>query len=103
MLSGGSESIAEEESNESRMYFAPSAEEVARRAYFSFVNQGSIPGQDVQHWLEAESELLAERNLTRVHGFHHDQSQSRIHRQPPEEESIFESVDDYSRGSAQNV
>ncbi len=49
---------------------APSADEVARRAYFSYVNQGSLPGHDVQHWLEAEAHLLAERNLTRVHGFH---------------------------------
>jgi hypothetical protein len=24
----------------------------------------------VQHWLAAEAELIAERNLTRVHGFH---------------------------------
>ena len=50
--------------------FAPSPDEVARRAYFTFVNQGSRPGQDVQHWLEAEKQLLEERNLTRTHGFH---------------------------------
>ena len=50
--------------------FVPSPDEVARRAYFSYVNQGSRPGHDVQHWLEAEADLLAERNLTRVHGFH---------------------------------
>lgn len=50
--------------------FAPSADEVARRAYFSYVNQGSLPGHEVQHWLEAEAQLLEERNLTRVHGFH---------------------------------
>ena len=50
--------------------FAPSPDEVARRAYFSYENQGSLPGHDVQHWLEAEAELLAERKLTRVHGFH---------------------------------
>ena len=50
--------------------FVPSPDEVARRAYFSYVNQGSRPGHDVQHWLEAEAHLLAERNLTRVHGFH---------------------------------
>ncbi len=49
-----------------------SADEVARRAYFSYVNQDSPSGRDVQHWLEAEAELIAERNLTRVHGFHHD-------------------------------
>ena len=51
--------------------FAPSADEVARRAYFSYVNHGSQPGHDVQHWLVAEAELLAERNITRVHGSHH--------------------------------
>jgi len=50
--------------------FAPSPDEVARRAYFTYVNQGSLPGHDVQHWLEAESQLLAERDLTRTHGFH---------------------------------
>ena len=49
---------------------APSPDEVARRAYFSYVNQGSQPGRDVQHWLAAEAELIAERNLTRTHGFH---------------------------------
>jgi hypothetical protein len=50
--------------------FAPSADEVARRAYFNYQNQGSVPGHEVQHWLVAEAELIAERNLTRVHGFH---------------------------------
>jgi hypothetical protein len=50
--------------------FAPSPDEVARRAYFSYVNEGSQPGHDVQHWLEAEAHLLAERDRTRVHGFH---------------------------------
>lgn len=51
--------------------FAPSSDEVARRAYFSYVNQGSRPGHEVQHWLEAEAHLLAERERTRTHGFHH--------------------------------
>jgi hypothetical protein len=50
--------------------FAPSPDEVARRAYFSYENEGSLPGRDVQHWLKAEAELIADRNLTRVHGFH---------------------------------
>jgi hypothetical protein len=50
--------------------FVPSPDEVARRAYFSYVNQGSSQGHEVQHWLEAEAQLLAERNRTRVHGFH---------------------------------
>ena len=51
--------------------FAPPPDEVARKAYFSYVNQGSLPGHEVQHWLEAEAQLLAERDLTRVHGFYH--------------------------------
>jgi len=56
--------------NQSNIDFVPSPDEVARRAYFTYVNQGSPPGRDVQHWLDAEAELIAERNLTRVHGFH---------------------------------
>jgi hypothetical protein len=47
-----------------------SSDEVARKAYFTYVNQGSQPGHEVQHWLAAEAELIAERNLTRTHGFH---------------------------------
>ena len=56
--------------NRNEIDFAPSADEVARRAYFSYVNQGSLQGHEVQHWLAAQAELIAERNLTRVHGFH---------------------------------
>ena len=57
-------------SNQNEINFAPSPDEVARRAYFSYENQGSQPGHEVQHWLKAEADLIAERNLTRVHGFH---------------------------------
>jgi hypothetical protein len=56
--------------NQNEIDFAPSPDEVARKAYFSYVNEGSLPGHEVQHWLEAEAELIAEHNLTRVHGFH---------------------------------
>jgi hypothetical protein len=49
---------------------APSPDEVARRAYFTYVNQDSRPGHEVEHWLKAEVELIAERKLTREHGFH---------------------------------
>jgi hypothetical protein len=59
-----------EDFNHNEFDCAPSADEVARKAYFSYVNQGSPQGCAVQHWLEAEAELLAERNLTRLHGFH---------------------------------
>jgi hypothetical protein len=50
--------------------YVPASDEVARKAYFTYENEGSKPGRDVQHWLAAEAELIAERNLTRVHGFH---------------------------------
>jgi len=50
--------------------FTPAPDEVARRAYFAYENQGSLPGHEVQHWLKAEAELIAERSRTRVHGFH---------------------------------
>jgi hypothetical protein len=55
---------------QSAIGFVPSPDEVARRAYLNYVNQGAQPGHDVQHWLAAEAQLIAERNLTRVHGFH---------------------------------
>ena len=67
---GAARSAATGKINQSAIDFAPSPDEVARRAYFIYENQGSLPGQDVQHWLAAEAELIAGRNLTRVHGFH---------------------------------
>jgi len=56
--------------NKNETGFLPSTDEVARRAYFSYVNEDSLPGREVQHWLEAEAQLIEERNLSRVHGFH---------------------------------
>jgi len=56
--------------NPNEINFTPSPDEVARRAYFAYENQGSLPGHEVQHWLAAEAELIAERARTRVHGFH---------------------------------
>jgi hypothetical protein len=32
-------------------------DEVARRAYSIYQNQGCMPGNDLQHWLEAEVEV----------------------------------------------
>jgi len=68
--SAASQSAAVAESNKNEINFAPSPDEVARKAYFSYVNQGSSQGHEVQHWLEAESQLISKRNLTRAHGFH---------------------------------
>ena len=58
------------DANQQAIDFTPSPDEVARRAYFSYVNTGSLPGHEVQHWLKAEADLIAERKLTRTHGFH---------------------------------
>ena len=69
-LAGGSRLTAAEHLKQSETEFMPSPDEVARKAYFSYVNQGSLQGHEVQHWLAAEQQLLAERNRTRVHGFH---------------------------------
>ena len=48
------------DSNQSGIALAPSRDEVARRAYFSYLNEGSLPGRDEKHWLEAEAQLIAE-------------------------------------------
>jgi hypothetical protein len=37
----------------------PSREEISRRAYFNYLNEGSTDGNDIYHWLEAEADLLA--------------------------------------------
>ncbi|HWY76020.1 MAG TPA: DUF2934 domain-containing protein [Verrucomicrobiae bacterium] len=57
-------------SSQNEANYTPSSDEVARKAYFTYVNQGSKPEHEVQHWLQAGAELLAERKLTRVHGSH---------------------------------
>ena len=38
----------------------PLPHEVATRAYFTYLNEGSPQGQDEKHWLEAEVQLHAE-------------------------------------------
>ena len=51
--------------NQSGVDFAPSAEEVASRAHLRYGNRTSWPAHAVEHWLEAESQLLVERGLAR--------------------------------------
>jgi hypothetical protein len=59
------EAVAGEPSNgttlEDENSFAPTAAEIARKAYFNYENEGLKPGRDVQNWLKAETELIAER------------------------------------------
>jgi Protein of unknown function (DUF2934) len=57
--------------SQNEINFILSPDEVARRAYFAYVNQGSPQRHEVQHWLQAEAELIQERNRTRSHEFHH--------------------------------
>jgi hypothetical protein len=61
--------LQNEDQNEEN--FMPAPDEVARKAYFAYENLGSLPGHEVQHWLKAEADLIAERKLTRTHGYHH--------------------------------
>jgi hypothetical protein len=44
--------------NKMKTAFPPSPDEVARRAYTIYENQGSQPGHEVKHWLEAEAQLF---------------------------------------------
>jgi hypothetical protein len=39
-------------------------EQINWRAYMMFVNSGGAHGNDLGHWLQAESEVLLERALT---------------------------------------
>jgi Protein of unknown function (DUF2934) len=71
MPGGEPRQITPATSDSQEIDFTPAQDAVARRAYFTYVNQGSPEGHDVQHWLEAEKQLISERDLTRVHGFHH--------------------------------
>jgi len=43
----------------------PSRDEVAKEAYFIYLNQGCPQGQDMHHWLEAEAHVLKARNTAR--------------------------------------
>lgn len=46
--------------------FSPSENEVAFRAYLNYQNHGAAEGNDVQDWLRAESELIAEHRSVGV-------------------------------------
>jgi hypothetical protein len=43
---------------QSQSAFRPSPAEVAKKAYFSYLNEGSKHGRDEKHWLEAEAQLF---------------------------------------------
>lgn len=41
-------------------------DEVARKAYFIYLLQGSPQGQDVRHWFEAEAQLMEQSKAGRL-------------------------------------
>jgi hypothetical protein len=43
----------------------PSRDEVTRRAYAIYLDQGSPQGHDVEHWLEAEAQVMKARKAGR--------------------------------------
>jgi len=47
------------------MEVEPSEDAIASKAYFIYLDRGCPQGQDVQHWLEAESQVATARNLSR--------------------------------------
>ena len=56
--------------NESRAEIAPEAglrERIEKRAYHIWRSAGSLHGDDLSHWLQAESEVLAELAKTAQH------------------------------------
>jgi len=67
-LSDASPSVAVAEAKTGNTNLAPTHAAVARRAYFAYVNEGSRPGRDLKHWLEAEMQLHAE--IIRGNGHH---------------------------------
>jgi hypothetical protein len=67
-LAGTTQASASEELTRNETNPQPSPDEVSRRAYFRYLNEGSPTGRDVQHWLEAEAHMMAE--ISRIHGFH---------------------------------
>jgi hypothetical protein len=52
-------------SKQTAIVASPSRDEIARRAYSIYLDQGSPPGRDVQHWLEAEVQVIKARKAGR--------------------------------------
>ena len=49
-----------------RMDIPLHGDEIAKAAYLGYLGRGSLPGHDVEDWLEAEALLRTERNLVWV-------------------------------------
>lgn len=47
-----------------------SPRDVAERAYFYYLNDGSTSGRELEHWLRAEQDLILGQQRTTFHGSH---------------------------------
>jgi len=54
----GTPSAAASETGQRKTAIVPSPDEIAKMAYFSYVNEGSQSGHEERHWLEAEAQLF---------------------------------------------
>jgi hypothetical protein len=50
--------------NDTAPTFRPSDDEIAKRAYELYLQRGSLPGYEVDDWLQAEAELIAASSRT---------------------------------------
>ena len=69
LTASASQATTATNSNHIKIEFAPSADEVASKVYLNHGNQRSLPGDELQRWLQAEAQLLAERNATEFTAF----------------------------------
>jgi len=60
--------VEEVEAKHHGVEFGPSEQDIAKRAYYLFLNQGSLSGFDILHWQEAEAQLVEERNCILARG-----------------------------------
>jgi hypothetical protein len=51
---------------QTQKHVGPSKDEIARKAYSIYQARGCPQGLDLQHWLEAETHVIGERNLSRI-------------------------------------
>jgi hypothetical protein len=51
--------VGTQKSNQRHAAIKPSHDEIAERAFNLFSASGYIPGHDVEHWLQAETQIAA--------------------------------------------
>lgn len=64
---------------------APLRQEIALRAYYRYRSRGGVPGFEIEDWLVAEREVLAERAKTPVDRSGRPKSSGRAGRRPKQQ------------------